>query len=119
MGSATGVNADGTIVVGRGGSRPGLANQISFIWTEADALRNLEDVLTTDYGLDLTGWTLGRATGTGTTIVGTGINPLGQTEAWMATLTPVPLPGAFWLFGSGLVGLFAYARRSRKSKKSD
>ncbi|MGI9320139.1 MAG: VPLPA-CTERM sorting domain-containing protein [Thiogranum sp.] len=27
--------------------------------------------------------------------------------------TPVPLPAAVWLFGSGLLGLFGIARRRR------
>ena len=30
---------------------------------------------------------------------------------WLFTVTPVPVPPAVWLFGSGLLGLVAVARR--------
>lgn len=33
------------------------------------------------------------------------------------TISPVPLPGAVWLLGSGLVGLFGLRRRSANSAK--
>ncbi len=52
-------------------------------------MRSLRDVLVTDYGSDLTGWTLERANGVspdGLTIVGDGTNPNGDREAWIARL---------------------------------
>ncbi len=39
-------------------------------------------------------------------------------EAWVYfanETTPVPVPAAVWLFGSGLVGLFTFSRRKRKA----
>ena len=33
----------------------------AFIWTSSGGMRSLRDLLVTDYGLDLTGWTLGGA----------------------------------------------------------
>jgi probable HAF family extracellular repeat protein len=56
------------------------------------------------------GWQLGEADGINDSgqITGQGmIN--GQTHAFL--LTPVPLPGAIWLVGSGLFGLVGFARR--------
>ena len=76
-------------------------------------MRYLQDVLTGDFGLDLTGWTLTQALGVsadGLTIVGRGTNPSGNTEAWLAV---VPEPSTFTLAGLGLAafGLFGWRRR--------
>jgi hypothetical protein len=49
-------------------------------------------VLTSEYGLDLTGWQLLAATGIsddGSTITGYGSNPAGMMDSWIARL-PVP-----------------------------
>jgi hypothetical protein len=50
-------------------------------------MRDLQKVFAEDYGLDLTGWRLTRASaisGDGDTIAGYGVNPDGNTEAWIA-----------------------------------
>lgn len=81
---ASSVSADGSIVVGQSFTAVGFE---AFVWTEADGLRNLRQALVTDYGLDLTGWILSVATAItpdGLTVVGYGINPAGQVEAWRA-----------------------------------
>ena len=78
------ISDDGRVAVGSG---PG-----ALIWTSVDGLRSLQDVLETDHGLDLTGWTLSTAqdiSADGSTIVGYGLNPGGMLEAWIARL-PVP-----------------------------
>ena len=88
--NAAAVSADGSIVVGWGRSGSGIE---VFIWDQANGMRELDEVLTA-LGLDLTGWALTRARGIsadGTTIVGWGTNPDGNTEAWMATI-PAPPP---------------------------
>lgn len=36
-------------------------------------------------------------------------------EIWMVRTSPVPVPAAVWLFGSGLIGLTAFARRRLSS----
>lgn len=87
---AQSVSGDGTIVVGSGA---GAAGSEAFHWTQAGGMRALKTVLETDYGFDLTGWTLTAAaaiSGDGSVIVGHGTNPAGRTEAWMAVLTPKP-----------------------------
>ncbi|MFG6094761.1 hypothetical protein SPB21_05900 [Leptothoe sp. ISB3NOV94-8A] len=55
----------------------------AFIWDAVNGMRSLQAVFTDEFGLDLTGWKLGAATGIsddGLTIVGTGINPEGNFE---------------------------------------
>ena len=61
----------------------------AFIWTEQTGVRSLKAVLENDFGLDLTGWSLTVANDVsqdGLTIVGNGINPQGDPEAWVATI---------------------------------
>jgi probable HAF family extracellular repeat protein len=60
------------------------------------------------------GWTLlsARAINDAGQIVGYGhLN--GQTRAFLMTPTAVPIPSAFWLFGSGIAGAFGIARRRK------
>jgi probable HAF family extracellular repeat protein len=107
---AFGVSGDGSIIVGDWDSGSGIG---SFIWDESNGMRDLQDLLTQDYGLDLTGWSLRAAQGIsddGLIIVGAGLNPDGQFEGWVVNLAPIPLPPAIWLFGSGLLGLIGIAR---------
>ncbi len=81
--SANAVSANGNIIVGDCGGG------VAFIWDSKSGMRNLQTVLTNNFGLNLTGWTLKSATGIsadGKTIVGYGTNPNGRTEAWIASL---------------------------------
>ncbi len=91
-------SADGSMVVGQG--RSALGNE-AFLWDATHGMRSLRDVLVNDFGLgaSLTGWTLLSAndiSDDGQFIVGTGTNPSGDAEAWLARLDPAPmLPGDF------------------------
>ncbi|MGD9648025.1 MAG: hypothetical protein AB7U73_20095 [Pirellulales bacterium] len=107
------VSADGAIIVGSSTSPSGSQ---AFLWTEIDGLQNLRDLLIAGGATGLTGWTLSTATDIspdGRTIVGTGTNPLGRTEAWIAI---VPEPSSFVLAGCGALGaLLLAARRSLRT----
>lgn len=89
--NAMGVSGDGSVVVGSGDTSTGYS---AFIWDSATGMRNLKSVLLSDYGLDLTGWTLSGANAVSTNgraIVGYGTNPTGNQEAWMVLLDPLQL----------------------------
>lgn len=78
------VSADGTVVVGTLSTPTGSQ---AFLWTPADGIRPLRDVLEQDFNLDFTGWLLSEANGVsadGLTIAGSGLNPSGKAEAWLA-----------------------------------
>jgi len=99
---ANDVSGDGSVVVGRGESAVG---DEAFVWDASNGLRSLRDVLSVELGLDLTGWILTEAeaiSDDGLTIVGTGIDPGGDTEAWIAV---IPEPGTALLLGGGLVAM--------------
>ncbi len=83
---------------------------VAFIWEEDRGARALTEVLA-GYGLDLTDWELGGVTGLsddGTTIVGWGINPDGDNEAWIAV---VPEPSSGLLAALGALCATALRRR--------
>ena len=111
--SASGVSADGSIIVGTS------ANQ-AFRWTQKTGIVSLKETLIGE-GLDVSGWTLSSATAIsadGFTIVGNGINPSGQSEAWVANLEPVPEP--LTILGSMTAIAFAASFERKFSKnKSD
>jgi hypothetical protein len=78
---ATAVSDDGSVIVG--------SSYGPFIWDSTNGMRDLEALLTDDYGLDLAGWILFHAadvSADGLTIVGFGRNPNYETEAWIAVL---------------------------------
>jgi uncharacterized membrane protein len=84
------------------------------IWLGPNPPRALKDHLEDEYGLDLTGWRLTGVAGLsndGRTIAGNGVNPAGETEAWIAELAlPVPEP-AGWLLGVAALAALRGARR--------
>ena len=86
------------------------------IWDEIHGSRNLKEVLTNDYGLDLSDWwDLDSATGIsddGTVIVGYGTNPDGHIEAFRVVL-PEPSTLVGLLTAAGLALLACAWRRRR------
>jgi probable HAF family extracellular repeat protein len=83
------VSADGSVVVGVGNLDLESFLGEAFRWTSDDGMQNLRELLIASGATELTGWTLTHAqavSADGHTIVGWGINPLGQSEAWLARL---------------------------------
>ncbi|MHC4691269.1 MAG: choice-of-anchor Q domain-containing protein [Planctomycetota bacterium] len=86
-GTAYDASTNGSIIVGMSNS---FNDFEAFIWDEDNGIRSLHDLLINNYHLDLTGWHLRCAYGIsddGTVIVGSGNNPQGQREGWIAVLT--------------------------------
>ena len=119
---AQGVSADGSVVVGFSVSPiAGEVRREAFIWDKVNGMRSLQDVLVAS-ALDLSGWTLSDASGIsadGRTIVGTGTNPAGQEEAWIATLTPtaIPEPSSLVLMAIGAPVVVALATAARWTRR--
>jgi probable HAF family extracellular repeat protein len=102
------MSADGSIVIVNGDLGPGFSSG-PFAWTEALGLVRLHDYLAARGVTGLDDWTLYSAeaiSDNGRTIVGTGLNPQGQPEAWIAT---IPEPSTLVLFGCGVFGVLLAA----------
>ena len=109
---AFGVSGDGSLVVG---TSPSDTGSTAFIWDEEHGMRAIAQLLVDELGLDLTGWTLTRATdisADGSVIVGWGENPNGDSESWIAV---IPEPSTGWLVAAGLAGLGCLRRARRAS----
>jgi len=107
MSLARGVSGDGSVVVGYGwGASSGME---AFIWDATNGMRELDVVLTNlGLGPDLAGWILRSAediSNDGRVIVGGGLNPNGDREAWIAVLDePVPSVPSLSPAGTVLLG---------------
>ncbi len=105
--SAFAVTADGNIIVGMGNWDGGFGAARATIWDPMHGLRELQPVLESEYGLDLTGWTLLYAndiSADGRYIIGQGFNPNGDLEAWLVDLGSTPCAGDF--NGDGVLNFF-------------
>jgi probable HAF family extracellular repeat protein len=104
------VSADGSVVVGVAQAGSGVKE--AFVWDASNGMRPLVDVLS-DAGLDLAGWHLDEAraiSDDGLTIAGSGRNPNGFTEAWVAV---IPEPDTALLLAYGLVAISVSRRRTQ------
>src|SRR6516165_5191486 len=84
---ANGVNANGKVVVGSVRDASGAFQ--AFRWTRATRMQSVLTLLLAAKVVTMTGWQLRSANGVsadGTVIVGDGVHPLGQSQAWIARL---------------------------------
>jgi probable HAF family extracellular repeat protein len=114
--TALGVSYDGGVVIG---TATGADGDEAFLWDAVHGMLPLEDVLR-DAGLNLAGWTLTSARGIsadGLVFAGTGIDPDGNTEAWVASLrgpiAAAPEPRGSGLLAFALLGLVSRLARRR------
>jgi len=97
-------SANGSIIVGAS------TNQ-AFHWTQKTGMVSLKETLI-GAGLDVSGWSLTSAnaiSADGFTIVGNGINPSGQSEAWVANLSPEAVPEPLTILGAMTAAAFGTA----------
>jgi probable HAF family extracellular repeat protein len=85
---ACGVSADGSIIVGQCYGESGFE---AFVWDAVHGMRSLRQILASqfDLGANLEGWKLQSANAVsadGSFVVGYGLNPNGNREAWLAYL---------------------------------
>jgi probable HAF family extracellular repeat protein len=86
--SAHGVSADGSVIVGQCYGEAGFE---AFVWDATNGMRSVRQLLVSQFGLGacLRGWKLRTATAVsadGLVVVGYGMNPHGNLEAWLAHL---------------------------------
>lgn len=93
--SALAVNADGSVVVGY--SLDQTFTYHAFRWKADTGMKSVQSLLAAA-GVNVTGWSLEQANGVsadGNVIVGSGTDPNGDGQAWIARFSPV--------FGTGLI----------------
>jgi probable HAF family extracellular repeat protein len=86
---ALGVNANGKVVVGE--ARDASGQSQAFRWTAATRMQSVLTLLQAAGVVTMAGWQLRSANGVsadGTVIVGDGVDPLGNAQAWIARLPP-------------------------------
>lgn len=98
---ANAVSSDGNVIVGQAATGNGFE---AFVWTEADGMRNLRDLLQATGVSGLDNWSLTTAldiSPDGKWVVGRGINPAGETEGYLANISPPAfsdVPPDYWAF---------------------
>lgn len=92
------VSADGDVIVGQHVDSTTDAEE-AFVWTQASGMQPLMDVLAAGGATGLTGWTFQSAqavSANGHWVAGYGINPAGQTEAFLANIERNSPPTPFF-----------------------
>jgi probable HAF family extracellular repeat protein len=125
LGAATArdISADGRVVVGAsfvaGAGPNGTVGDEASRWTEQSGMQSIPTILER-LGVNLEGWKLSFATGVsadGSVIVGSGINPDGNNEGWIAVIPPtyVPEPSTMTMTLIGAAALIGGVSRFGRS----
>jgi uncharacterized membrane protein len=115
-----GLSGNGSIAVGYGTT---VLGQEATLWRADIGMVRLSEYLVAAGATNLAGWTLQQANAIstdGTTIVGFGINPLGQREAWRASISSTfgataPEPSTLALSLLGILGVCGSRSRKHRS----
>jgi probable HAF family extracellular repeat protein len=111
---ALAASRDGSVIVGTSGTRAG---ETAFVWRATSGMRSISAVLE-EGGVDLGTWRLTAATGVsddGAVVVGTGIDPFGRDQGWVAVL---PEPTASLQTAAVLTALSLLRRRRSGPSRS-
>lgn len=114
--TAFAVSADGRVIGGTGALTFNNAGDRAVVWID-DALYDVKTLLEAEYGLDLGDWILVGVRGVsddGLVWAGNGINPDGDVEGWIASvsaLPAVPEPPLLALLAGAAAGLWRRAGR--------
>lgn len=113
---ATGTTFDGSLTT---------ANMIDsasspVLWDEVNGFRDFVDIVTNEFGLDMSGWTnvsIAAVSDDGTAFAGNGTNPDGNREGWfarlpLATAVTDPVPGPKRRFSVKIAGANPFGSRS-------
>jgi probable HAF family extracellular repeat protein len=106
------VNADGSVIVGSD-KVPTNGNTLAVYWRNGVEF-TLKDYLIAQGNTTVAGWDLRVINGIsddGLTVVGTGIDPAGFTEGFVASISAVPEPSSATLFAVGVLGAGLLVRR--------
>lgn len=120
--TAYAVSANGSTVVGMNRTTwdpPPLPPAGAFVWDSPNGMRNLQQVLTDQYGLNLTGWELSIARAVsddGAVIVGGVRDPSGESAGWRAVI-PEPSTGALAAIAVAALWLLAWMREHRHARQ--
>ena len=88
------LSGDGSVIVGTA-ELVGSSDQVAIIWIDGLGTHQLQSWLEDNFGLDLGGWTLTRASGVsddGLVIVGEGLNRNADREGWRAEIPWLSCP---------------------------
>jgi probable HAF family extracellular repeat protein len=116
-GFADDISADGSVIVGGSG---GDFKFEAFRWTRDSGMLRVKTILE-QLGIDMTGWNLQTAravSADGSVIVGTGTNPQGNSEGWLAIIPSnyVPEPANSVYIAIGLLSMYFRHRNWRPFK---
>ena len=117
--TATASAYQGHAIVGISGVPGSALGTKAFLWTDTRGMRSLQTLLENEFGLgpELTGWSLTAAidiSSDGRSLVGRGINPAGNSEAWIVRLDRpifVPEPSAVSIAALFLSSIIECRRR--------